>query len=194
MKEEDNEKKKQEAELRLLKQQEEVQGLIKGADELRIDPGSDESLDKSIDKRFILEYDKVNPKEKFLAASIRPYVMKFIQAYYQHIFRLNGWPIPANGLISKKPGIVGKWTIFLIYLRFPQGTISTLRNLNPMNTKGDRMYKHFQFLTELGEDRLTLFIDDAVRIMGESKYWDQFVRKFSKEFGAAYQTHLFDKD
>jgi hypothetical protein len=192
MQEEEN-KKKTAADAEKISRLDEASRLIHQANQLQPDLGSDRSLDKENEKRFILEYKANNPKQRHIAFSIRPYLKQFRFAYYDNIYRLNKWD-RSGRKIYKRPGIVGKWTIKLIYLRFPLGTIETLQTLNPMTEDGERLHKHFQFLTEVGEQNLRNFIDDAVAIMEQCSYWGQFVRVFSKKYGPEYQTHLFDVD
>lgn len=189
-----DEKKKTSLEGKKVSRLDEAAKLIQGANELQANPGSDQSLDKENEKRFILEYKSNNPKQHHhITFNIRPYLKQFRFAYYDNIYRLNKWD-RSGSKIYKRPGIVGKWTVALIYLRFPMGTIDTLRTLNPMTENGERLHKHFQFLTEVGEQNLRAFIDDAVAIMEQCSYWGQFVRVFSKKYGPEYQTHLFDVD
>ena len=187
------EKKRTSLEGQKISRLDEATKLIQEANQLQPNLGSDQNLDKENEKRFILEYKVQNPKQRLITFSIRPYLKQFRFAYYDNIYRLNKWD-RSGKKIYKRPGIVGKWTIDLIYLRFPIGTIDTLQSLNPMTENGERLHKHFQFLTEVGEQNLRAFIDDAVNLMEKCSYWGQFIRVFSKKYGPAYQTHLFDID
>ncbi|HEX2683768.1 MAG TPA: P63C domain-containing protein, partial [Ferruginibacter sp.] len=109
--------------------------------------------------------------------------------YYRQIYRLNNWSTAGRRLYDR-PGIVGTWTLQIIYSRFPKGVLNILRELNrPLN--GVRVYKYFQWLTFVGETDLKKYIDDAVEVMERSSNWQDFLNNFQKEFGDYYQIDLF---
>jgi hypothetical protein len=158
------------------------------------DPGSDASLEKLFERRRLIDGGGKSPVEKIvLRDSFKPYIQKFPIEFYEEIYKLKGWKLDKESLYNR-PGVVGKWTNEIIYSRFPEGTLGKMREKNPYTYDGGRMYKHFQLLNELGELDLELFIGDAIRVMRTCSYWNQFKRKFAKEFGLPYQGDLFDHD
>ncbi|HTA27961.1 MAG TPA: P63C domain-containing protein, partial [Bacteroidia bacterium] len=126
----------------------------------------------------------------YIDNKINAYAKKFGQDFYMQIFRLNGWAIPANGKISRKPGVVGKFTIDIIYGRFPKEVLPQLEGNNRFNEIGMRLYKHFQFLTPEGVQKLEQFIKDSVKIMERCHNWSEFVSEHAKAFGHPFQTSL----
>ncbi|MFD2719584.1 P63C domain-containing protein [Hymenobacter monticola] len=79
-----------------------------------------------------------------IAAKRQPYEPRFPRSipFFSEIYRLNGWHHldPAYYI---KPDEVGIWINELIYNRFSQEVLSTLRMFNPKRTGGGRLYKHF---------------------------------------------------
>lgn len=148
----------------------------------------DENLDKANEKSGLV----TNPQLQPYIGGLQKYEPKVPLIFYDHIYRLNGWD-RSDDKMSKRPGIVGKWTNDLVYLRYPLGTLKELRIKNPM-VDGVRLYKHHQFLTLLGGMHFHQFLEDAIDLMATCQHWDQFVRRFAKKYDKPWQAHLFDKD
>lgn len=166
---------------------EEKRKLIADSYEFDNSRGWDENLDKLLEKSRLIG----GVKYPSIIGDVKGYVKKYPLEYYRQIYKLHNWDTSGKKLFNR-PGIVGKWTNHLIYLRFPTGTLKELQALNPPNAEGIRIYKHFQWLTVLGEEQLEQFIDDAISLMSECKYWNQFIRKFAKKFGKPWQMDLFE--
>jgi hypothetical protein len=130
--------------------------------------------------------------DKYIDDKINTYAKEFGQDYYLEIFRLNGWKIPESGIISYKPNIVGRYTIDIIYGRFPKEVLPTIEGNNKYNEIGIRLYKHFQFLTPKGIELLEKFIEDSVIVMKKCKFWDEFVEEHARIYGFPFQTSLFN--
>lgn len=167
--------------------------LILGAELLIQVKGTDEALDRRIEKVQLLSGETVNLIEynKYIASKINAYHKRFPQAFYQEVFRLMGWHIPQNGIISHKPSIVGKFTKQIIYGRFPKEILPAIENKNQYDIMGMRSYKHFQFLTPEGVELLERYIEDAIIIMKKCKYWNEFVEMHAKNYGNPFQSSLF---
>lgn len=169
--------------------------LLLGPDLLIEKSGSDKSLDARIEKVELISGRilELRPLLKYIDKRINEYSKKFPQEYYREIFRLKGWAIPSNGNISRKPSIVGKFTIDFIYGRFPKEVLPAIETNNPyINDLGIRYYKHFQFLTSEASIKLEKFIKDSIIIMKRCNYWDEFVAEHAKAYGHPFQTSLFN--
>ncbi|WBO84484.1 P63C domain-containing protein [Hymenobacter yonginensis] len=153
--------------------------------------GLDETLDKENEKRFLAEFRLANPTLARYVGELQPYAVKFPLEFYQEIYRLHGWPTDPENL-RRRPGIVGAWTIELIYDRFPKGMVSEIRTRNPRTMSGERLHKYFQFLTEDGAVMLDQFIQEAVTLMRGCSSWSQFKNVFARESGRSWQTFLFE--
>ena len=181
-----------------LKKQQEANALREqltlGPDLLIQSKGSDQALDKINEKIELISGKIIDLRElrEYIDSKINAHVVRFVQDYYIEIFRLNGWTIPEGGIISYKPNIVGKFTIDIIYGRFPKEVLPALEGNNRYNEIGVHLYKHFQFLTPKGIELLDKFIGESVIIMKNCKYWNEFVTEHAKKYGYPFQTSLFN--
>ena len=168
--------------------------LTLGPDLLVQRKSSEESIDKKIEKVELTNGETLDLRalRSYIAERIQVYEKKFDQEYYREIFRLNAWPIPKNGIISRKPSIVGRYTNDIIYGRFPKEVLPRIESQNRFDEMGKRLYKHFQFLTPEGTVRLEQYIKDSITIMKKCEHWDEFVAEHAKAFGHPFQTSLFD--
>lgn len=121
----------------------------------------------------------------------QPYEPRFPNAipFFSEIFRLNGWHDldPAEYI---KPKEVGTWVNELIYNRFSQVILPTIRKLNPKKTAG-RVYKHFQFLTAEGQAELEQYRDEAIALMKTCTTWYEFRVELFRKYSVPYQGELF---
>jgi len=127
-----------------------------------------------------------------VVAKRQPYEAHFPNSvpFFSEIYRLNGW----NDLDPKefiKPAVVAVWINELIYNRFSQQVLSTLRALNPKKSSGGRFYKHFQFLTPEGQTELIQYRDEAISLMRTCSTWYEFRVKLFKAHNVPYQVDLF---
>ena len=83
----------------------------------------------------------------YIAPELLPYQSRFPLSYYEHIYRVMGWPYDATS--TKRTAYIGKLTNKLIYEKLPPGVLPQLKRKNPVDpvTKR-RKHKNFQFLTE----------------------------------------------
>jgi hypothetical protein len=181
-----------------LKKQQEADSLreqlVTGPDLLIERKGSDKSLDLRNEKIELISGEILDLKKlwHYIDGKINEYEKRFSQDYYKEIFRLNGWPIPENGIISKKPNIVALFTIDYIYGRYPKEILPAIEKNNKYSQIGTRLYKHFQFLTPEGVILLEKFIAESVDIMKRCKFWDEFVAEHAKAYGHPFQSSLFN--
>jgi len=184
------EKLRKEEEANALRQQ-----LALGPDLLIKRKASDKYLDQRIEKIELINGEVIDliKLRQFIDSKINAYAKKFGQEFYKEIFRLNGWKIPENGVIYRKPSVVGKFTNEIIYGRFPKEVLPQLQGNNKYNDIGMRLYKHFQFLTPDGILKLEKFIFESVLVMKKCHHWDEFVSEHAKKFGYPFQKSIFDK-
>lgn len=110
--------------------------------------------------------------EKYVEPAALPYVRLFPLHFYQHIYRLNGWPFdPAN---SKRPGVIGTWTND-IYDRLAPGIRQALHERVRRNAKGKPTQKMTQYLTpENGKPHLERLLEGILLLMRQCSTWDEF--------------------
>lgn len=86
----------------------------------------------------------------YIAEELRPWLPTFEENYYKEIYRLMGWDwsMFTSGVWKNHPQYVGKITNEIVYNKLPRGVLDELNKLNPRNEKGNRKYRHHQFLSE----------------------------------------------
>ncbi|MGR4860034.1 P63C domain-containing protein [Bacteroides pyogenes] len=147
-------------------------------------------------------YDKVKNRAKdelqrFFKEALQEeagkWVKTFSDSFFEMIYRMRGWNWTGA---SKKPSVVGIWINDIIYERIAPALLYELRKLNPKNEKGNRPYKHHQFLTEeLGHPKLKEHISGVMAIGRLSNNnWAVFMRNLDKAYPKMYQQLDFDFD
>lgn len=118
--------------------------------------------------------------EKFIAEELRKWAKTFPNEFYKEMFRLRDWDWSVDS-VSKKPGVVGKYTNDLVYSRLAPGVLDALREKNPKQANGRRKHKHFQWLTEdEGDPRLREHLASVMTLMRASSNWDEFMRMMNR--------------
>lgn len=84
--------------------------------------------------------------EEFVQAELRPWMKKFPDDFFRHIYRLNGWQYKPGQ--SKRTPYVGKLVNKYVYDQLAPGVREELQRLNPRNEKGNRIHRHHQYLKE----------------------------------------------
>jgi hypothetical protein len=86
----------------------------------------------------------------YIAEEMRPWVKTFAEDYYRNLYKLMGWEwsLFTSGIYKTHPQVIGKITNEIVYNKLPKGVLDELQRLNPKNEKGNRVHKHFQFLSE----------------------------------------------
>lgn len=75
----------------------------------------------------------------------------------------------------KRPSVIGRYTEDLVYKRLAPGVLEQLKELNPVDEKGRRKHKHFQWLTQQeGYRRLMEHLSAVVALMKASSTWNRF--------------------
>lgn len=156
--------------------------LLFRVDEQSNNKGTDEVLDKLNEKSALI----ANTEHPDLIGQLQAYEPKFPLEFYRQIFKLWGWKIDSDQSLRKRPGVVAKITAYLIYMRFPKGTLKELQTLNQKTDEGDRLFKHFQFFTPEGERLLKQYIKESTDLMKECSNWHQFIRLFTQKYSNPY--------
>lgn len=172
-----------------LSDEEEKNAVFSALDELDNSKWLDENLDIENAKQAVLN----SPSQIEILGALRIYGPIFLMTFYRAIYRLRGWPITDESL-RRRPGIVAYFTNYLIYLRYPLGTLRKIQKMMLRNADGKPLFKQYHYLTLIGEIQLVEFMKEATDLMNECACWSQFVRRFAKRYGKLYQGDLFDNE
>lgn len=113
--------------------------------------------------------------DKYLAKELAAWAKRFPNDFYQEMFRLKGWN-NLNPLSGARPGVVGKYTIDLVYERLAPGLVKELEQINPKNSAGNRSARHHQWLTpDVGHPALSQHLHSTIGFMKACSNWDQFI-------------------
>lgn len=111
--------------------------------------------------------------DKYLLQEHAAWAKRFPDDFYRQMFRLKGWQFPTPG--GARPGVVGKYTLDIVYERLAPGLVEELKDRNPKSEAGHRRAKHHQWLTEdVGHPALTNHIHAVMGLMRASKSWEMF--------------------
>jgi hypothetical protein len=133
-------------------------------------------------------YDTVRDKkalqailDQYLAKELAAWAKRFPDEFYEQMFRLKNWKL--NPLSVAKPGVVGRYTIDLIYERLAPGLVEELELLNPKTDSGSRKSKHHQWLSsDIGHPALAQHIHAVMGLMRACSSWDQFLEMLDRSF------------
>lgn len=131
-------------------------------------------------------YQEVRPRdelhrilEAYIAKELLPWTRRFPPEFYKELFRLRGWQW--DPMSVKRPRLVGRDTVYIIYERLPAGVLDELRVKNPTVRPGVRKYHHHQFLTEdIGNPHLEKLVTIATAFMRASPSWPVFKRLINR--------------
>lgn len=111
--------------------------------------------------------------DKYLLQEHAAWAKRFPDDFYRQMFRLKGWEFPTPG--GARPGVVGKYTLDIVYERLAPGLVDELKERNPKSEAGHRKTKHHQWLTDdVGHPALTNHIHAVMGLMRASKSWEMF--------------------
>lgn len=118
--------------------------------------------------------------DRYLAKELAAWAKRFPDEFYQQMFRLKGWPF--NPMSVARPGVVGKYTIDVIYERLAPGLIDELERLNPKED-GSRKSRHHQWLsTDIGHTALAQHLHAVIGFMRACSTWEQFIDMLDRAF------------
>lgn len=111
--------------------------------------------------------------DKYLLQEHAAWAKRFPDDFYRQMFRLKGWQFPT--VSGARPGVVGRYTLDVVYERLAPGLVDELKTKNPKGETGQRKAKHHQWLTEdVGHPALTNHIHAVMGLMRASKTWESF--------------------
>lgn len=118
--------------------------------------------------------------DKILRKELAAWVKTFPDEFFKELFRLKKWHWSGT---TRRPSVVGKYINDLIYDRLGPGVLEELQKRNPVDAKGRRKAKHFQWLTEdIGNPALAQHMYATIGFMRASENWDSFKTNFYKAF------------
>jgi hypothetical protein len=117
--------------------------------------------------------------DTYLLQEFAAWAKRFPDEFYKEMFRLRGWQYPS--VSGGKPGVVGKYTMDIVYERLAPGLVEELELKNPKSDSGRRKSTHHQWLTEdVGHPALSSHIQSAIWLMKASDNWDGFMRALNR--------------
>lgn len=138
-----------------------------------------------IDEATGYQYDRGKKElaeilQKFISDEMMRWVKTFSDEFYKQIYRLRGWDVRN---FSERPGIVGKWTVDLVYQRLAPGILDELKRVTPRGESGRFKHRLHQHLTlDYGYIALMEHISAVVTMMQltDDGDWDGFYRKLNR--------------
>lgn len=125
--------------------------------------------------------------DAYLRKELAAWAKRFPDEFYKEMFRLKEWGW--NPMTVAKPGVVGRYTLDIVYERLAPELVTTLEKLNPKNESGHRKAKHHQWLSsDVGHPALAQHIHAIMGLMRVSKTWDQFMLMLNVAFPKKGQT------
>ena len=118
--------------------------------------------------------------ERFIAKELRPWSRTFPYEFYEHIFRLKGWPLPPG---DRRPQVIGHYTNDIVYQRLGPGVLDELRRKNPLVGCGWRKARHHQWFTsDYGHPKLKEHLAAVIALMASSPDWSTFMHRLDVAF------------
>jgi hypothetical protein len=119
--------------------------------------------------------------DKYLLQEFAKWAKRFPDSFYKEMFRLRGWAYPS--ISGGKPGVVGKYTMNIVYERLAPGLVKELGLRNPKEEGGRRKAAHHQWLSEeVGHPALSEHIHAVTGLMRASDDWEQFKKMLDRSF------------
>lgn len=119
--------------------------------------------------------------DRYLNKELAAWAKRFPDEFYQQMFRLRNWPY--NPTSFARPGVVGKYTIDLVYERLAPNLVEELERRNPKSETGSRKSKHHQWLSDdVGHPALAQHLHAVIGLMRASTSWEQFNDMIDRAF------------
>jgi hypothetical protein len=129
--------------------------------------------------------------EQFVAKELQPWVKTFPAEYYEHLFRLYGYPFPPDGKPNWRPQFFGTVTNNVIYARLAPELLPELKKAANKAEKRGRLH---QWLTnDIGHPKLREHLASIVTLLKISSTPDEFkvlVNRVHPKFGDTMQLDL----
>ena len=131
--------------------------------------------------------------QAYIAPELMPWTQRFPNAFYEEIFRLNGWPY--NPRTVKRPGVIGTWTNKYVYEQLPPGVLAELKKKTPRNTSGNRKHQYHRLLTaDVGNPHLEKQLVATMTLFRAATSWAAFKGMFARSFKTGQQRIDFKDD
>jgi len=112
---------------------------------------------------------------KYISKELVRWSKMFPNEFYEQMYRLRRWDYKEES--SQRPGVVGHYTLDLVYDRLAPLVVDELKRLTPKDEKGRRKNKLFQRLTEdIGHEKLREHLIAVITLMKASPNWATFYR------------------
>ena len=119
--------------------------------------------------------------DKYLAKELAAWAKRFPDEFYKEMFRLKKWEFNPSSIA--RPGVVGHYTVDLVYERLAPGLVEELEKLNPKKDTGLRKSKHHQWLSvEVGHPALAQHLHAVIGFMRVSSSWEQLILFMDRAF------------
>lgn len=119
--------------------------------------------------------------DQFLAKELAAWAKRFPDDFYKEMFRLKHWTW--NPMSVARPGVVGRYTVDIVYERLAPGLVEELEAINPKNESGARKSRHHQWLTDdVGHPALAQHLHAVMGFMRACSEWDQFLSMLDRAF------------
>jgi hypothetical protein len=119
--------------------------------------------------------------DAYLRKELAAWAKRFPNEFYEQMFRLKGWAF--NPLSVARPGVVGRYTVDLVYDRLAPGLVEELERLNPKTESGHRRARHHQRLSsEVGHPALAQHLYAVIGFMRVCTRWEEFMAMLDRAF------------
>lgn len=135
--------------------------------------------------------------EAFIDKELQPWTQTFPESFYKEIFRLRNWNYEAlaDGKKPRRPQVLGKYTVDLVYERLAPGIYDELKQKNPRNEKGRlKSHHHRWFTQERGHPKLIAHIEAITALARISPNWDIFKMNVEKVYPKPMSTMQLQLD
>jgi hypothetical protein len=147
-------------------------------------------VDEATGYQFVRPNDELRKiLEQYISKELAKWVLTFQPDFYREMYRLRKWELNPDS--HKKPGVVAKYTLDLVYDRIHPDLVRELKQtrVDWEDAGGRKGGKLFQFLTtDSGHPRLKQHIEGVIQIMRFSKDWHQFMYRMGVSYPKINET------
>lgn len=119
--------------------------------------------------------------DRYISKELRKWAKTFPDDFYEEMFRLRGWRY--SPFTVKRPSLVGKDTIDVVYKRLAPGVLEELQRITPRDAKGRLAHRLHQRLTEnVGHPKLREHLAATTALMRAADDWPGFRRMLDRAF------------
>lgn len=156
---------------------------------------SDKHFDREKAKVKLLGAEiAIDEVDAFIQSKARVYapMFKLESGFWGEMCRLLGLPESeaSNYFKDRKAAI---FINEVIYGTFKKGVLLSFHVLNPYTSYIKRHYKHFQFLTDEGLEKLADVINEAIATMKECSSYYEFRKAWFNKYDVPYQLDAFEE-